>query len=84
MIELSLISLLNTMAPRYCHYKASGLSDTKSTLLAYSEMHEKYTPKQIQTAVRGGKSLETVAVAIVATTCPLDAIRKNDESSKSK
>ena len=78
MIELTLITLMNTMAPRYCHYKRSGLNDTKATLLAYSEMHEKYKPKEIQNAVRNGIALETVAVAMVATTCPMDAIRDND------
>ena len=78
MIELSLITLMNTMAPRYCHYKKSGFDDTKATLLAYSEMHEKYTPKQIQGAVRAGVAIKTVAIAMVATTCPLDALPSNE------
>jgi len=75
MIELSLITLLNTMAPRYCHYKKSGFDDTKATLLAYSEMHDKYRPTDIRKVIRSGKGLKEIAVAMVATTCPLDAVK---------
>ena len=75
MIELSLITLLNTMAPRYCHYKKSGFDDTKATLLAYSEMHDKFNSSDIRSAVRDGVALEQIAVAVVATTCPIDALK---------
>ena len=75
MIELTLITLLQTMAPRYCHYKKSGFDDTKATLLAYSEMHDKYKSSDIRKAVRNGKGLKEIAVAMVATTCPLDAVK---------
>jgi len=75
MIELSLITLLNTMAPRYCHYKKSGFDDTKATLLAYSEMHDKFNSSAIRSAVRDGAALEQIAVAVVATTCPIDALK---------
>ena len=78
MIELTLATLLNTMAPRYCHYKSTGFDDTRATLLAYSEMHEQYSPQEIQGVVKDGKGLSTMAVAIVATTCPLDALKSND------
>ena len=67
------------MAPRYCHYKASGFDDTKATLLAYSEMHDKYNSSAIRSAVRDGQGLKTMAVAMVATTCPLDAIKSNED-----
>ena len=75
MIELTLITLLQTMAPRYCHYKKSGFDDTKSTLLAYSEMHDKYRSSDIRKAVRDGRGLKEIAVAMVATTCPMDALK---------
>ena len=78
MIELTLATLLNTMAPRYCHYKSTGFDDTKATLLAFSEMHEEYTPNAIQGAVRDGNGLKTMAIAMIATTCPLEALRSND------
>ena len=75
MIDLTLITLLQTMAPRYCHYKKSGFDDTKSTLLAYSEMHDKYRSSDIRKAVRDGRGLKEIAVAMVATTCPMDALK---------
>ena len=75
MIELTLITLLQTMAPRYCHYKKSGFDDTKSTLLAFSEMHDKYNTSDIRQVVRDAKGFEQIAVAIVATTCPGAAIK---------
>ena len=79
MIELSLMTLLNTMAPRYCDYKRSGFDDTKATLLAFSDMHKEYRPDAIHRAVRDGKGLKTMAVAMVATTCPLDALKNNED-----
>ncbi len=78
MIELSIITLLNTMAPRYCEYKRNGLNDTKATLLSYSEMHDKYPSAAIRKAVLNGRGLGAIAVAMVATTCPLEAIKDND------
>ena len=75
MIELTLITLLDTMAPRFCDYKRQGLDTTKSTLLAYSEMHDKYKASDIRRVVRDGVALKEIAVAMVATTCPLDAIQ---------
>jgi hypothetical protein len=70
MIELSLLTLLNTMAPRFCEYKSQGMDDTKSTLLAYSDMHEKYPPKAIREAVANGRGLKEIAVATVLLNCP--------------
>jgi len=70
MIELTLVTLLQTMAPRYCHYKKSGFDDTKATLLAYSEMHDQYKPSAIRQVVRDGKGFEAIAIGLVATTCP--------------
>ena len=46
MMELSLLTLLNTMAPVYCEYRGQGYDHTKSALLAYSRMHEEYHPQK--------------------------------------
>ena len=70
MIELSLLTLLNTMAPRFCEYKSLGYDDTKSTLLAYSDMHDKYPTKAIRRAVENGRGLKEIAVATVLLNCP--------------
>ena len=70
MIELSLLTLLNTMAPKFCEYKSQGMDDTKSTLLAYSDMHDKYQPKAIRKAVENGRGLKEIAIATVLLNCP--------------
>ena len=75
MIELSLITLLNSMAPRFCDYKKQGYDTTKSTLLSYSEMHDKYKPTDIRRVVRDGRGLKEIAVAMAITSCPLDAAK---------
>ena len=70
MIELSLLTLLNTMAPKFCDYKRLGYDDTKSTLLAYSDMHDKYPAKAIRGAVENGRGIKEIAVATVLLNCP--------------
>ena len=70
MIELSLLTLLTTMAPKFCEYKSRGLDDTKATLLAYSDMHDKYPSKAIRRAVANGRGLKEIAVATVLLNCP--------------
>lgn len=70
MIELSLLTLLNTMAPKFCEYKSQGMDDTKATLLAYSDMHDKYPSKSIRRAVSEGRGLKEIAIATVLITCP--------------
>jgi len=70
MIELSLLTLLNTMAPKFCEYKSQGMDDTKATLLAYSDMHDKYPSKSIRKAVSDGRGLKEIAIATVLLNCP--------------
>lgn len=70
MIELSLLTLLNTMAPRFCEYKSQGMDDTKATLLAYSDMHDKYSTEDIRAAITNGKGIKEIAVATVLLNCP--------------
>ena len=70
MIELSLLTLLNTMAPRFCEYKSQGMDDTKSTLLAYSDMHDKYSNDDIRRAIVDGRGIKEIAIATVLLNCP--------------
>ncbi len=70
MMELSLLTLLNTMAPVYCEYRGQGYDHTKSALLAYSRMHEEYPPKAIQNAIDNGIGIQQVAVATAMIHCP--------------
>ena len=75
MIELSLLTLMTTMAPQYCEYRVAGHDHTKSTLLAYSRMHEVYTPEEIQHAVLTGIGIKEVAVATAMLNCPSEVLR---------
>jgi hypothetical protein len=75
MIELSLLSLLNTMAPKFCEYKAEDMDTTMAVLLAFSDLHTKYDPIDIQTTIRESRGFKETAVLVAATTCPLDAIK---------
>ena len=70
MMELSLLTLLNTMAPVYCEYRGQGYDHTKSALLAYSRMHEEYHPQAIQNAIESGIGIQQVAVATAMIHCP--------------
>ena len=70
MIELSLVTLLNSMAPKFCDYKSQGMDDTKATLLAYSDMHDEYSPASIRHAVSNGRGLKEIAIATVLINCP--------------
>ena len=70
MIELSLLTLLNSMAPKFCDYKSQGMDDIKSNLLAYSDMHDKYPSQAIRKAVDGGRGLKEIAIATVLINCP--------------
>ena len=70
MIELSLLTLLNTMAPKFCDYKSQGYDDIKATLLAYSDMHSKYPTASIRSAVDDGIGLKETAIATVLLNCP--------------
>ena len=70
MMELSLLTLLNTMAPVYCEYRGQGYDHTKSALLAYSRMHEEYHPQAIQDAIDNGIGIKEIAVATAMIHCP--------------
>jgi len=70
MIELTLVALLESMAPKFCEYKTQGHDDTKAMLLAYSDMHDKYPSKSIRRAVSDGRGLKQIAVATVLLNCP--------------
>ena len=70
MIELSLLTLLNSMAPKFCEYKSQGTDDIKATLLAYSDMHDKYPSQAIRKAVDRGRGLKEIAIATVLLNCP--------------
>ena len=75
MIELSLVTILNTMAPLFCDYKSQNMDTTKAVLLSFSKVHEKYKPKDIQKVIKDSSGFKEVAILVAATSCPLDAIK---------
>jgi len=70
MIELTLVTLLNSVATEFCAYRDKGNDTLKSVLLAYSYANEKYGGTQVRKVVRGSTGIGALAVATVATKCP--------------
>lgn len=77
MIELSLLTLLNSMAPEYCSLRSNGYDQTKASLIAYSRMHRRYSPQSIENAIRNGIGLKEIAVATAMIHCP-NQVLKNE------
>ena len=70
MIELTLVTLLNSVATEFCAYRDKGNDTLKSVLLAYSYANEKYGGAQVRKVVRESTGIGALAVATVATKCP--------------
>jgi len=70
MIELSIITLLNTMSGDFCKYKSQGYNTVKSTVMALSVAQDKYGGKAVREAVKSSVGLEALAIGAVATKCP--------------
>jgi hypothetical protein len=77
MIELSLLTLLTNMAPVYCRMRGEGYDHTKSALIAYSRMHDRYSRAQIEKSIKNGIGLKEVAIATAMIHCP-NQVLKND------
>lgn len=75
MIELSLISLLNSMSPKFCEYKSQNMDTTTAVLLSFSEMHNKYEADDIQKVIRNSFAVKETAVLIALANCPIDAVK---------
>lgn len=75
MIELSLLTLLTNMAPVYCRMRGEGYDHTKSALIAYSRMHNRYTSTQIEKSIKDGIGLKEVAIATATIHCPNHVLR---------
>lgn len=70
MVELTLITLLNTVATEFCMYRDKGNDTLKSVLLAYSYVNEKYGGTEVRKVIKDSVGIEVSALAIVATKCP--------------
>ena len=70
MIELTLMTLLNTVGDNFCKYRAEGNDNYKSLLLSYSDASEKYGVKEVKKTIEKSSNISVAAVAIAVTKCP--------------
>lgn len=70
MVELTLIALLNTVADKFCEYRAEGSDTYKSLLLAYSDASERYGVKEVKQVIKNSEGLNFTAVAVGLLKCP--------------
>jgi len=70
MIELSLITLLNTMSGDFCESKKHGYNNVKSTVIALTHAQDKYGGAAIRRVIKNTPGVEAAAVASVVTKCP--------------
>lgn len=70
MVELTLITLLNTVATEFCMYRDQGNDTLKSVLLAYSYANEKYGGTEVRQVIKDSIAIEVTALAAVTTKCP--------------
>lgn len=70
MIELTLVTLLNSIATEFCMYRDKGNDTLKSVLLAYSYANEKYGGSKVRKVIKDSVGIEVAALAAVATKCP--------------
>lgn len=70
MIELTLITLLNSVATDFCNYRNQNYNVLKSVLLAYSDANRKYGSVNVKKVIEKSNNIKVLAVATVATKCP--------------
>ena len=70
MIELTLMTLLNTVSNNFCKYRSEGNDSYKALLLSYSDASEKYGIKEVKKVVEDSTNLTIAAVAVAITKCP--------------
>lgn len=70
MIELTLLTLLNSVATEFCMYRDQGNDTLKSVLLAYSYANEKYGGSEVRKVIKDSVGIEIAAIAAVASKCP--------------
>ena len=72
MLELTLASLLNTMAADFCSLMEKDGDVVKSTFLAYSMANKQYGPDNVIKIINEASPLEikSLAVSSVITKCP--------------
>ena len=70
MAELTLLTLLNTVAVDFCANRAKGMDTLRAVLVSYSKANDKYGGSNVRRVVSTSPAIEASAIAIVATKCP--------------
>ena len=70
MIELRLVTLLETMSVDFCEYKAEENGTYKSLLLSYSNASEKYGIDKVKSVIESSENLKKTAAEVVLKRCP--------------
>lgn len=70
MIELTLITLLNSVSTDFCNYRNKDNDVLKSVLLAYTDANSKYGSKNVKKVVQESNNIKIAAIAMVITKCP--------------
>ena len=70
MVELTLLTLLNTIGDNFCKYRSEGNDTYKSLLLSYSDASEKYGTLEVKNVVKDSSNLSIAAVAVAVSKCP--------------
>ena len=70
MIELTLVTLLNSVSSDFCKYRGEGNDSYKSLLLSYSDASDKFGTKEVKKVVEESTNLTIAAVAMAVTKCP--------------
>jgi len=70
MIELTLITLLNSVATDFCKYRNQDNDVLKSVLLAYTDANEKFGSANVKEVIERSDNIKILAIATVVTKCP--------------
>lgn len=70
MIELTLITLLNSVATDFCKYRNQDNDVLKSVLLAYTDANQKYGSVNVREVIKKSDNIKILAIATVVTKCP--------------
>ena len=70
MIELTLSTLLSTVAVDFCKHRNDGKEVLQSVLLAYSTANDQYGGENVRKVISESSNIEVQAVAQVVTKCP--------------
>jgi len=70
MVELTLATLLGTVAGDFCKLRTEGSSVLESVLIAYSKANDQYGGENVRKVIEESFGLEAQAISAVITKCP--------------